>query len=147
MTIATNTRAFKGTVLKVDDLAMGYKQTGEVTSIPQSFGSSKAKIDIATAADSVGKVDLGIPDYGEATFEFMLDMDDEFQAEMQSMYESDDIDEQIRIFKLVLPEGTKDTLTFTAFVVEQPLTSAFNDYVKMTLKLCVCNVRPSWGTS
>lgn len=146
MTTASNTRIFKGSTLKVDDLSSGWIETGELISMPQSFGASKAKLDIATAADDYKAVDLGIPDYGDAQFEFFLDMDDEFQAEMWEMYNSSDITSQIRTFKLTVPEGTNTVLTFTAFVVEQPSTYPLNDYVKMTLTLCVQS-RPTWGAS
>lgn len=145
MTAAADTRIFAGSTLKVDDLAASYISTGELISMPMSFGAIKSKINLGTAAETFNKVDLGIPDYGDATFEFFLDMDDNFQKEMVEMYNSTDVASQIREFVLTLPEGTKTECTFEAFVIDcTTIANPFDDYAKTTLTLCIQS-RPTWA--
>lgn len=133
MSTAANTRLLKGTILKVDDLASGWITTGEIISIPMGFSSPSAEIPVSTAASEVDDFRVGLPDQGEATFEFFLDMDDAFEQEMEDMRD----DQETRTFKLVLPEGTKDTGTFSAFVVDGRISGVHNGVYTYTLVLCV----------
>ncbi len=130
MSIQANTRLFTGSVLKVDDLSMSFVTTGEITKT-SGFGAPSAEINASTAASSIDEFRLGLPDFGDATFEFFLNMDDGFQAEMEDMRDS----QETRTFKLVLPEGTKDTGTFSAYVIDGSITGAYNDLYKYTLVL------------
>lgn len=132
MSTQANTRLFKGSILKVDDLAAGYVETGEMISA-SGFGSPSTIIDITTAASTIEESFIGLPDQGDATFNFNLEMDDNFQIEMEEMRDA----QQTRTFKLVLPEGTLDTATFSAFVVDSSISAAKNDVYKMTLVLCI----------
>lgn len=132
MSDQANTRLFKGSVLKVDDLSMGYIETGEMTRV-SGFGAPASQIATSTAASEIDEFRLGLPDQGDATFEFFLDMDDEFQQEMETMRDG----QETRTFKLTMPEGTKNVGTFSAFVIDANVTGAHNDVYKMTLVLCV----------
>lgn len=132
MSTQANTRIFKGSILKVDDLAASYIETGEMTKV-SGFGAPASQIPASTAASDIEEFRLGKPDQGDATFDFFLDMDDEFQQEMEVMRDA----QQTRTFKLVLPEGTKDTATFSAFVVDSTVTGADNTLYKMNLVLCI----------
>ncbi len=132
MSTQANTRLFKGSVLKVDDLAMGYVSTGLMVST-SGFGSASTIIDVTTAASSIDESLIGLPDQGDATFEFFLDMNDGFQQEMEEMRDA----QQTRTFILTLPEGTKNTLTFSASVIDTSITATTNDVYKMTLVLCI----------
>lgn len=130
MSEQANTRIFKGSTLSVDDLAEGLISTGEIIST-SGFGSPAIEIPVSTAASEIDEFRLGLPDQGDATFEFNLDMDDAFQDEMETMRD----DQETREFKLTMPEGTKKVATFDAFVIDTNVTSAFNDVAKMTLVL------------
>ncbi len=130
MSTQANTRIFKGSVLKVDDLAMSYITTGEMIST-SGFGAPASEIPISTAASVIDEFRLGLPDQGDATFEFNLDMDDAFQDEMETMRDN----QETRTFKLAMVEGTKKVATFSAFVIDADVKAAFNDVAKMTLVL------------
>lgn len=141
MSDQANTRIFKGSILKVDDLAMSYIETGEMIST-SGFGSPATQIPTSTAASEIDEFELGLPDQGDATFNFFLNMDDDFQQEMETMRDN----QETRTFKLQIPEGTKDTATFSAFVVDANVTAAYNDVCKMTLVLCITSA-VVWATS
>lgn len=130
MSTQANTRIFKGSTLKVDDLSSGWISTGAMIST-SGFGAPATEIPTSSAASTIDEFRLGLPDQGDATFEFFLDMDDSFQQEMETMRD----DQETREFKLVMPEGTKTTATFDAFVIDANVTAAFNDVAKMTLVL------------
>ncbi len=130
MSIQANTRIFKGSILKVDDLAMSYITTGEVIET-SGFGNPATEMNCSTAASDIDEFRLGLPDYGDATFKFYLNMDDAFQQEMEEMRDA----RQTRTFKLQLPEGIKDVGTFLAFVVDGSVTGAFNGLYEYTLVL------------
>ncbi len=130
MSIQANTRIFKDSILKVDDLSSGWVQTLEMIST-SGFGAPATEIPISTAASDIDEFRLGLQDQGDATFEFHLDMDDAFQQEIETMRD----DQETRTFKLVMAEGTKKVATFSAFVIDATIKAAFNDVVKMTLVL------------
>lgn len=133
MSTQANTRLFKGSILNVDDLALGWVSTGKMTKV-SGFGAPATEIPVATAASTLDEVRLGIPDQGDATFEFFLNLDDAFQQEMNTMRTN----QETRTFTLVLPEGTKTTGTFSAFVLDNyNVTGAYNSVFKMNLVLCV----------
>lgn len=130
MSTQANTRIFKGSILKVDDLSSGYISTGEMIST-SGFGSPASEIPISTASSVIDEFRLGLPDQGDATFEFFLDMDDNFQQEMETMRD----DQETRTFKLTMAEGTNKVATFSAFVIDANVQAAFNSVAKMTLVL------------
>ncbi len=111
---------------------MGTIDTGEMLST-SGFGSPSTIIDVTTAASAIDESLIGLPDQGEATFNFLLNMDDEFQAAMEDMRDA----QETRTFTLTLPEGTLNTLIFSAFVVDSNVTATVNDVYKMTLVLCI----------
>ncbi len=94
MSVQANTRLFKGSILKVDDLAMSTIDTGEMIKV-SGFGAPASEINTSTAASSIDEFRLGLPDQGDATFEFNLDMDDDFQDEMETMRDA----QETRTFK------------------------------------------------
>lgn len=141
MSDQADTRLFKGSILKVDDLASGWVETGEMTRT-SGFGAPATEIPVSTAASTIDEFRLGLPDQGEATFEFFLDMDDDFQIEMETMRDN----QETRTFKLVMPEGTKDTGTFSAFVVDAHIQGSHNGVYTMTLVLCVVSA-VVWATT
>lgn len=136
MSTSANTRILKGTTLKVETTVgsgIFTITTGAIISMPSSFSTPSPTIDVTTAASTIRETRLALPDSGNATFEFFLNMDDAFQQEMEEMADAG----ETRVFKLVLPEGTLDTGTFSAFVVSTSIAGAFNDVYKMTLVLRV----------
>ncbi len=141
MSTQANTRIFKGSILKVDDLAASTIDTGEMIRT-SGFGAPSSEIPASTAASEIDEFRLGLPDQGDATFEFFLDMDDEFQQEMETMRDN----QETRTFKIQLPEGTKDVATFSAFVIDGSITGAYNDLYKYTLVLCVTSA-VVWATT
>ncbi len=143
MSTIANTRLFKDSVLKVDDLAAGWIEGPEAESC-SGFGAPSNIIDTVSASSSIG--DEGrpdLPDGGDATYMFYSNLDDEFQQTMRAMWR-DPTDE--RTFKIVLAEGTKDTGTFTAWVSNVAVTAEKRNVVKVTISL-VLNSRVVWATT
>jgi len=132
MSTQANTRLFKGSILKVDDLAMSYVTTGEMIST-SGFGAPASEIACSSAASEIDEFRLGLPDSGDATFEFYLNTDDAFQQEMEDMRDN----QETRTFKLQMPEGTKDVLTFSASVLDGGIKGTFNGVYMYTLVLCI----------
>ncbi len=127
-----NTRIVQGSTIAVDDLADGWITAGNIISW-SGFGAAKALIDISSAADPVDQAIYGLLDSGDATIEINLDMDDDFQEEMETMYNSG----ETRAFKVVMPEGTLNSWTFDAYVLDQPIVGAKNNVWKLTLTLTI----------
>ncbi len=127
-----NTRIVQGSTLAVDDLDDGWIVGGEIISW-SGFGAPKALIDISTAADTVDQNIYGLLDSGDATIEVNLDMDNSFQDKMHTMYNSG----ETRPFKVVMPEGTLNSWTFDAYVLDEVLSAAKNNVWKLTLTLTI----------
>lgn len=130
MSVQANTRIFKGSTLAVAAGLGSTASTGEMVSI-SGLSAAATEINISTAASDVDEFILGLPDSGEATFNFLLDMDNAFQAEMEIMRDN----QETRAFTLTLAEGTINTLIFSGFVIDANITGAVNDVYKMTLVL------------
>lgn len=133
MSATANTRLFKGSVLKVDDLAASTIDTGELTKVTGLGGAPAGEIPVSTAASTIDETRLGLPEPGDVTFDFFLDMDDNFQQEMETMRDA----QETRTFKLVLPEGTKKVATFSASVIDSSITGSYNSVYTMSLVLSV----------
>lgn len=142
MSDQANTRLFAGSILKVDDLNSGWIICGEIRSA-SGFGAPSTEIDITTAASDIeDESRLGLPDGGEANISLFLDMDDDFQQEIETMRDN----RETRTFKLVLPEGTKDTATFSAFVIDGNITGQINNVLEFSLVLGLSSTLV-WATS
>ena len=130
MSIQSNTRIFKDSILAVEAGLGSPASTGKMISL-SGLSAAATEINISTAESQIDEFILGLPDSGEATFNFFLEMDDTFQAEMEVMRDN----QETREFTLTLPEGIINTLTFDGFVIDANITGAVNDVYKMTLVL------------
>ena len=140
MSLQENTRLFAGSELWVDDLASGWIVCGEIRSA-SGFGEAAAEIDITTAASDIeDESRLGLPGGGEANIGLFLNMDDDFQQEVEIMRTN----RETRTFKLVLPEGVKTEGTFLAFVIDGGITGQSNNVFEFTLQLGL-NSRLAWA--
>jgi hypothetical protein len=141
MSISADTRIFKGSILAVrnstDD---AWIETGEMLDV-SGFGASAKEIDVQTAASTTDVIVVGLQDTGDAVFNFLLDMDDDFQAEMEVMRDG----QETREFTLTFPEGTLNTCTFSAWVMDATIAGPKNDVYKMTLTLTVTSAK-AWTT-
>jgi len=143
MSTLANTRLFKSSILKVDDLAAGWIEASEAESAT-GFSAPAKEIDTTSAASTIGdEARPGLPDGGTATYVFFSQLDDPFQQEMKDMRRGVSVE---RTFKIVLAEGTKDTGTFTAWVQNIGITAEKNDVVKCTIKLRLTS-RVTWATT
>lgn len=141
MSSLANVRKIKGVVLKVDDLASSYIETSVINA--DMPGAPSAKIEITTSGDDNNIYDLGVPDPGTYSYDILGDLDDPFRQEMLIMKGGD-----ARTFKYVLPAGTKDTLTFTAWVVDVTRAVAYNDVYRSTIILRVTGPNmPAWAAT
>ncbi len=138
MTISTNTRVWKGAVLSVRNAISGSDSAWVDFaycidySIP---GSPSPIIDASTAGSDTDQFRLGLADGSPAVFNVFDYMDSTFLDAMNDMQDGG----ETRRFKLVLAEGSKTTRVFDAYVVDQPITGAYNSLWKMTLTLKVVN--------
>lgn len=137
MTTADKTRIWKGSTLSVKDGSGVFIDFAKCIdfSIP---GVAATKIDASTADSDTDDFRLGIPDRGQAVFNVFDNMDSLFLIEIDTMQDTS----ATRVFKLVLPEGTKTTRLFTGYVIDQPITENYNELSKMTLTLKV--VKDYW---
>jgi len=130
MSTQANTTIFKGSLLAVSAGAGSTASTGAMIKV-SGLSAPASEINISTAASTIDQFVLGLPDSGDATFDFFLDMDNTFQVQMELMRTG----QETRTFTLTLPEGTINTLTFDAFVIDANITGAVNDVYKMSLVL------------
>lgn len=138
MSISSNTRIWKGSTLSVRN--SGDSAWIAIANVIDHNMPSTApnRIAASTAASTIDKFRLGLPDNGTATFNVFDYMDDTFLDEMNDMQDAG----ATRTFKLVMPEGTRNTRVFTAYVQQQPITGNYNDLWKMALTLKV--VKDYW---
>lgn len=133
MTIQANTRIWKGAVLSVRN-AGDTAWVDFANCIDYSMPSAAAaKIDASTAGSETDQFRLGIPSKGQATFNVFDNMDSEFLDALNDMQDNG----ETRRFKLVITEGQKTTRIFDAYVVDQPITGAYNNLWKLALTLKV----------
>jgi hypothetical protein len=135
MTIAAKTIIWKGAVLSVrnsDNTAWVDFANCIDYSLPRT---PAVKIPASTAASLVDQFRLGLQDIGQGVFNVFDYMDSPFLAAVDTMQDGG----ETRRFKLVLPEGQKTTRIFDAYVVDQPVTGAYNTLWKLTLTLKVVN--------
>lgn len=135
MTISTNTRIWKGAILSVrndDDTDWVDFANCIDYSMP---GTPSPTIDASTAASTVDQFRLGLRDRGQAVFNVFDYMDSDFLDAMNDMQDGG----ETRKFKLTIAEGVRNTRIFNAYVVDQPITGAYNTLWKMTLTLKVVN--------
>jgi len=133
MTAQNKTRIWKGSVLSV-------RNSGDsawldfANCIDSAFpGTAPDQIDASTAGSEVDQFRLGLPNRGQATFNVFDNMDSEFLDALNDMQAAG----ETRKFKLVMPEGTRTTRIFTGYVVDQPITGAYNNLWKVALTLKV----------
>lgn len=128
-----NTRIFAGSTIQVDDLDSGWIGTGEIRTAT-GFGAPSTEIDTSTAASLIeDESRLGLPDQGDATITMFLNMDDDFQKEMETMRTG----LETRTFRVLLPEGTLNCNTFDAFVLDGQITGQSNDVYEYTLVISI----------
>jgi hypothetical protein len=134
MSVATDTRKFAGSVLSVRNAADdAWIDTPKIKSFGP-FGVVASTIDVSTAESGIfGEFLTGLPDDGSCAVTFNHDPDDDFLAEMETMYLSG----ITREFKLVIPEGTKTIKGFTAYVLSMPISIPYNSVWQSTITLCV----------
>lgn len=142
MSTAANTRVFKGAVLRVADGLGGWVDNSNVMSAPQIFGASSSKNSVTTAGDTLVVYHIGLPDPGTAQFEYLFDMDDDFQERIEVLADSGETVQ----FKYVMAEGTNDTVTYSGFVLDTPHVGEYNDKWKASLTIQLTTV-PSVSTS
>lgn len=143
MSTAANTRLTRGIILKVDDLAMGYETTSALKTI-NGFSAESDFISTTNAASTIadeGRVAL--PKAGMCDFTWNLNLDDAFYQEMKTM----SLNGETRTFKYVLPEGTKNTATFTAWVMDISFDGTSHSTIfTATLVLRLTSI-PTWASS
>lgn len=133
MTTQANTRIWRGSVLSV-------RNSGDsawidfANCIDHNMPSAAPnRIPCSTAASTTDQFRLGLPDNGQATFNVYDNMDDSFLDEMNTMWTNG----ETRKFKLVMPEGSRNTRVFTGYVVNQPIAGRYNTVWTLALTLKV----------
>lgn len=127
-----DTRIWRGATLSVRDAVTG-SDTAWVdfaNCIDYSMpGVAANKISASTAGSEVDQFRYDIIDLGQGTFNVFDYMDSPFLAAMDTMQN----DGETRKFKLVLPEGDRNTRVFDAYVIEQPISGQYRNLWKLTL--------------
>lgn len=123
----------QGIQLKIENEASPNEFTliGQIDSISDIGSGEGEDIDI-TNFDSLAKEYLqGLPDEGSATFGLVFNPDNVLHERLINLRNA----QASADFKLTFPSGTKDTLSFTAFVKTFAFDMQANDAVRATVTL------------
>lgn len=122
----------QGCELRVGDGASPnvYTAIAGVVSFSGPSGSRQV-IDVTTLASTGREKQVGIPDYGQVTFELIYDGD---QATNTSLYD-DFQNGTIRDFQLVFSDSPEEVFSFAAFVLAYSYTANIDDVVRASVTL------------
>ena len=122
----------QGCELRVGDGASPnvYTSIAGVVSCSGPSGSRQV-IDVTTLASTGREKQVGIPDYGQVTFELIYDGD---QATNTSLYD-DFQNGTLRDFQLVFSDSPEEIFSFAAYVLAYSYTANIDDVVRASVTL------------
>jgi len=107
------TRKVQGTILRCTRGANPSFDIGEIIDF-NNLGSPRNDIDIGSWLDKSIKTRAGRRKLSDATFDVLLNPDDDSQRQLMAMKGTD----EVATYELIYPEGTLKNRTFTALVAQ-----------------------------
>ena len=134
--MANPSRAFSSKGIKLYRGNSGSPETftavGEIMDMPVS-AASVPKIQVTTLDSTAAEYIVGVPDYGDLTFNLNFDA-----ADGQQMAMIADMDAGTkRNYKIILPNSQSTTNAFSAFVTKLDKTSGINKQVTASITLSI----------
>lgn len=107
-----------------------YTDIASVTSFQGPSGQRQV-IDATTLASTGKEKDVGIPDYGQITFDFNFVKTDTMLVDVWDGF----IAGSLYLFKIVLSDSPATTFTFSAYVLSMNYTANLDDIVRGSVTL------------
>ena len=122
----------QGCSLKMGSLASpaNYETIASITSY-QGPSGSRTVIDATTLASTAKEKAVGLPDYGQVTFDFKFQASDTILVDVWDNF----VAGTSRTFQMAFSDSPATTFSFSAFVLNFSLSTAVDDLVRGSVTL------------